>query len=126
MATLAPHRPAELTHWSDGRLGERDLAHIPGDGGLPLVGNTFRMLADPHGFTRRMVEQHGHVYRTKAFGGWQIAMIGADANELMLFDRNRNFSSEQGWGPILDKLFPRGRGRCGIIRAASIAASRGR
>ena len=108
MATLAPHRPAELTHWSDGRLGERDLAHIPGDGGLPLVGNTFRMLADPHGFTRRMVEQYGHVYRTKAFGGWQIAMIGADANELMLFDRNRNFSSEQGWGPILDKLFPRG------------------
>jgi cytochrome P450 len=26
----------------------------------------------------------------------------------VLFDRNKVFSSEQGWGPILDKLFPRG------------------
>jgi cytochrome P450 len=35
-------------------------------------------------------------------------MFGADANELVLFDRDRLFSSEQGWGPVLDLLFPRG------------------
>ncbi|MFX8743350.1 hypothetical protein ABTM45_19340, partial [Acinetobacter baumannii] len=28
--------------------------------------------------------------------------------ELVLFDRERLFSSEQGWGPLLNLLFPRG------------------
>ncbi|WP_374408772.1 cytochrome P450 [Pelagerythrobacter sp.] len=116
MATLAqpspsPHAPvpaAQPRTWREGVLTEADLAHIPGEGGMPVFGNTFRMLSDPHGFTRRMVETYGPVYRNKAFGGWNVALVGADANELVLFDRDRLFSSEQGWGPILELLFPRG------------------
>ena len=115
MATLAEpalsaHAPAEIAprHWREDVLTDADIAHIPGEAGLPVVGNTFRMLADPHAFTRRMVETYGRVYKSKAFGGWNIAMVGADANELVLFDREKLFSSEQGWGPILDRLFPRG------------------
>lgn len=107
MATSAAHDPIP-THWTEGNLNDDQLAHIPGEGGWPLVGNTFRMLKDPHAFTRHMVRTYGRVYKNKAFGGWNIALIGADANELVLFDRGRNFSSEQGWGPILDQLFPRG------------------
>jgi len=112
MATLAQHHsPADarhFDHWSEGRVDESDLSHIPGEGGWPLVGNTFRMLADPHGFARRMIDTYGKVYKSRAFGGWQVALIGAEANEMLLFDRNKMFSSEQGWGPILDQLFPRG------------------
>ncbi len=108
MATLAAHDPAPPTHWGEGNPTNADLAHIPGEGGWPLVGNTFKMLADPHAFTRRMVATYGKVYKTRAFGGWNVALIGAEANELVLFDRAKNFSSEQGWGPILDQLFPRG------------------
>ncbi|MGV2497175.1 cytochrome P450 [Pelagerythrobacter aerophilus] len=115
MATLAEpalsaHAPAEAAprHWRENVLTDVDLAHIPGEGGWPVVGNTFRMLADPHAFTRRMVETYGRVYKSRAFGGWNVAMVGADANELVLFDREKLFSSEQGWGPILDRLFPRG------------------
>jgi len=109
MATLAdPHSTAAFDHWSEGRVDESDLSHIPGEGGWPLVGNTFRMLADPHGFARRMIDTYGKVYKSRAFGGWQVALIGAEANEMLLFDRNKMFSSEQGWGPILDQLFPRG------------------
>ncbi|MEO1969327.1 MAG: cytochrome P450 [Sphingomonadaceae bacterium] len=107
MATLAPQRPAEFTHWKE-QLPAGALDHIPGEGGWPVVGNTLKMLADPHGFAQRMVATYGPVYKNKAFGGWAVALIGADANELVLFDRNRIFSSEQGWGPILDQLFPRG------------------
>ena len=107
MATLAAHDPIP-THWKEGAPSEDDLAHIPGEGGWPVVGNTLKMLQDPHAFTRRMVDTYGRVYKNKAFGGWNVALIGADANELLLFDRNKNFSSEQGWGPILDQLFPRG------------------
>ncbi|MDZ4272540.1 MAG: cytochrome P450, partial [Erythrobacter sp.] len=115
MATLAeaPHSAnapfADAPRdWSEGRLSEADLAHIPGDAGWPVVGNTFTMLADPHGFAQRMIDTHGRVYKNRAFGGWQVALIGAEANELLLFNKDKIFSSEQGWGPVLDQLFPRG------------------
>ena len=115
MATLAdaPHSAASPfadapRDWSEGRLSEADLAHIPGDAGWPVVGNTFTMLADPHGFAQRMIDTHGRVYKNRAFGGWQVALIGAEANELLLFNKDKIFSSEQGWGPVLDQLFPRG------------------
>lgn len=114
MATLADPRPAHSAaphaprHWSEGRITEADLAHIPGDGGWPLVGNTFTMLADPNAFVRERIAKYGPVYKNRAFGGWQVALIGPDANELVLFDRDKIFSNEQGWGPVLDQLFPRG------------------
>ena len=94
-------------HWSQ-QLPSHSLDHVPGEGGWPLVGNTFRMLADPHTFSKRMYDTYGPVYKNWAFGRWNVGLIGADANELMLFDREKLFSSEQGWGPVLDKLFPRG------------------
>ena len=115
MATLAepitaPHRPAEVSpaHWSEGRLTDADLAHIPGDAGPPVIGNLFRMLKDPHGFHWGMFRKYGPVYKNKTIGYWHVMLIGAEANELLLFDRDKNFSSEQGWGPTLHQLFPRG------------------
>lgn len=110
MATLAPSQPVDTapTHWTEGVPDEAAIAHIPGEAGWPIVGHTFNQLRDPHAFTRRMVDTYGQVYKVKAFGGWNVAMIGAEANELVLFDREKRFSSEQGWGPVLDQLFPRG------------------
>jgi cytochrome P450 len=55
-----------------------------------------------------MVKTYGKVFRTNAFGNPTISLVGAEANELMLFDREKLFSSEQGWGPVLNLLFPRG------------------
>ncbi|MEM8725728.1 MAG: cytochrome P450, partial [Pseudomonadota bacterium] len=71
MATLAekPSESPEFTHWSEGIPEDDAIAHIPGEGGWPLVGNTFKQLADPHAFTKRMVETYGKVYKTHAFGG---------------------------------------------------------
>ena len=94
-------------HWSE-RIDPGALDHIPGDGGMPMFGNTFKMLADPHAFGRAMVAKYGRIYKNHVFGGWRVAMVGAEANELLMFDREKIFSSEQGWGPVLDKLFPRG------------------
>ena len=108
MATLPnPHSAGAYTHWKH-RAPAGSLSHIPGDKGLPIVGNTFNILADPHGFVRKRVAKYGRVYKSHVFGGWQVALLGAQANELVLFDRAKIFSSEQGWGPMLDRLFPRG------------------
>jgi cytochrome P450 len=84
------------------------LAHIPGDEGWPLVGHTLSILADPKGFVERRVERYGLVYRTRVFGETNVALLGPNANELILLDSQKNFSSTFGWATILDRLFPRG------------------
>ncbi|MEP3049841.1 MAG: cytochrome P450 [Erythrobacter sp.] len=115
MATLAEPNPttgnnksAEPQHWTEGNPSDAELAHIPGERGIPIFGTTFKVLADPHAFTKRMIDTYGPVYKNHAFGGWNIVLFGAEANELVMMDRDKLFSSEQGWGPVLDQLFPRG------------------
>ena len=101
------HTFAANPHWPP-RLPDAALDAIPGHDGLPFVGNTLKLLRDPAAFSRRMVATHGNVYRNHAFGGRSVALVGPEANELVLFDRDRIFSSEQGWAPLLNLLFPRG------------------
>src|SRR6185437_7412994 len=84
------------------------LSHIPGDEGWPLVGRTLKILADPKGEVERMAAKYGHVYRSRVLGETSITMLGPEANELVLFDQARLFSSTFGWGTILGRLFPRG------------------
>ena len=84
------------------------LAHIPGTEGWPVLGSTLQLLADPKGETERLAEKYGPVFRTRAFGGRSVTLLGPEANEFVLFDQARTFSSSHGWGLILDKLFPRG------------------
>ncbi|MES2095892.1 MAG: cytochrome P450 [Pseudomonadota bacterium] len=94
-------------HWLP-RQNPDAIKHIPGEKGLPIIGNTLRLLADPIGFGNKLVAKHGRVFRNNAFGSTSVSLLGPDANELVLFDRDRIFSSEQGWGPLLNLLFPRG------------------
>ena len=106
MATYANLESAN-PHWvPTGGLAK--IAHIPGEIGPPVIGNTLKLLADPDGFTKRMFDTYGPIFRNHAFGGHNVIMLGPEANELVLFDRDKLFSSEMGWGPILNLLFPRG------------------
>ncbi|MBR0871456.1 cytochrome P450 [Bradyrhizobium tropiciagri] len=84
------------------------LTHIPGDEGWPFIGKTLEALADPKGYVERSAAKFGPVYRTHLFGETSVTMLGPDANELLLFDQAKLFSSELGWGPILGLLFPKG------------------
>lgn len=101
------HTHTANPHWLPPRQGQ-EIDYVPGRDGWPLVGTTFEQLKDPHGFTRKMVDKFGHIYRTNSFGGRFVQLIGPEANELVLFDRDKIFSSEQGWGPVLNLVFPRG------------------
>jgi len=84
------------------------LTHIPGDEGWPLIGKTLDVLADPKGFVEKNAAKYGLVYRNHLFGETSLALLGPEANELVLFDQARQFSSAHGWGRILGLLFPRG------------------
>ena len=89
--------------------GYAALAHLPG---LPPVRfGMLRMMAflrDPLGVSQAMLEAYGPVFRRQDFGGWGVSLIGPEANELLLFDRDQLFSSALGWEPVLGRLFPRG------------------
>src|SRR3954467_13488456 len=84
------------------------LTHIPGDEGWPLIGKTLEVLADPKGQVARQSKKYGLVYRSHLFGETSLVLLGPDANELVLFDQAKQFSSTLGWGRILGITFPRG------------------
>lgn len=84
------------------------LAHLPGEDGWPILGNTVAGLKHPVRHIQAMHSRHGPVYCDRLFGVRSVAMLGPEANELVLFDRDKNFSSADGWGFLLDRLFPRG------------------
>ena len=84
----------------------RDVAHIPGKLGLPFVGIVPEALVDPLAFAERMYERYGPVYRFYGRGNWNVQLIGAEANELVLFDKTGSFSAYGGWGPLVQPFFP--------------------
>jgi cytochrome P450 len=84
------------------------LTHIPGDEGWPIIGKTLHVLSDPKGQVERAAAQYGLVYRSHLFGETSLTLLGPEANELVLFDQAKLFSSQHGWGRILGLLFPRG------------------
>jgi cytochrome P450 len=104
--TLAHTATGPVEALADASLA--DLSHIPGDDGPPIVGHTLRLLADPKAEAQRMSARYGLVYRSRAFGMRVVNLLGPDGNELVLFDRNKLFSSAAGWNPFLGRLFPRG------------------
>jgi cytochrome P450 len=93
--------PAKLRH-----PNSAEIAHIPGKRGLPIVGVMPEALLDPLGFAERMVARYGPVYRFHAFGNWHVHLTGPEANELVLFDESGVFSAKEGWGQLIEPLFP--------------------
>src|SRR5262245_59516693 len=97
---------------SDPNIGAKtprnQLGHLPGDDGWPILGNTFAALKNPVDHVALMHRKYGPVYRDHLFGVRSVALLGPEANELILFDREKNFSSSEGWGFLLERLFPRG------------------
>src|SRR3954464_9739371 len=89
-------------------LREKDLAHIPGESGWPIIGNTLRALRDPVAHVNGMHAKYGKVYRNHLLGFHGVTLLGPEANEFIFFDQQRLFSSSMGWGPVLERVFPRG------------------
>lgn len=91
------------------RKSNRDLTHIPGDdGALPLLGDTFEFLRDYHGLGKRRYAQYGPIYRSSALFQRSVSLVGPEANEIVLKDEKKIFSSKKAWDPLLDRLFPNG------------------
>ncbi|MFQ3200956.1 MAG: cytochrome P450, partial [Zhongshania sp.] len=91
------------------RRSSDDIMHLPGDkGALPILGDTVEFLTDYLGLVTRKHKLYGTIFRNNALLQRSIALLGPEANELVLKDSDKIFSSKKAWDPILDRLFPDG------------------
>jgi cytochrome P450 len=90
------------------RIGRDALAAIPGRRGLPFLGILPEAVRDPYAFTRAMYERFGPVHCFYACGNWNVQLVGPEANEFVLFDRDSNFSAFGGWEPVFGRHFDGG------------------
>jgi cytochrome P450 len=97
-----------LDYASYPRYPTRDIRHIPGDSGIPIIGDTFNFLRDFSGLTQRKYDQYGSIFRVNALFQDTIVMLGPQANEAVLKDTGRCFSNTLAWNLTLDKIFPNG------------------
>jgi cytochrome P450 len=90
------------------KVSGRELSHIPGKRGLPVLGILPEAVLDPLAFARRMYDRYGPVHRFYACGNWNVQLVGPEANEFVLFDQQGNFSAEGGWRPVFGRHFDGG------------------
>ena len=90
------------------RVTSAQLASIPAKKGLPIVGVLPEAARDPYAFARRMYEEHGPIHRFYACGNWNLQLVGPEANEFVLFDREGNFSAYGGCKPVFGRHFDGG------------------
>ena len=88
-------------------VADPDLRHIRGPRRRPFVGHSIDFVWNSYGFNRRNHAAFGDVYLTRTLGRNRVVLWGADALEFVLTDRDRLFSSHEGWD-VLDRLFPGG------------------
>jgi len=86
-----------------------DLAHFPGaPKGDRSIWRLYQIMRDPLRFSWEGYHEYGPVSRGINFKGWGVTLVGPEAQELILVNKDDIVSSEQGWHTVLYQLFPRG------------------
>ena len=80
---------------------------IPTQAGSAAILAITTMRNDMVGYLMRMEKVHGPVWRTPmGLGGAIISMLGPDALEFVLKNRDGAFSNARGWCPFIGRVFP--------------------
>jgi len=86
----------------------KDLRHIPGDAGLPFVGNFFQFINDATGYYTEQRKKHGDVFLTRTVVGASVVLCGPAANKFLLVDQSKFTTNKEAWESVLSDLFPNG------------------
>jgi cytochrome P450 len=105
---IASQPKPERQHVELPRVSREQITGIPGRKGMPIFGILPEAVRNPYQFTRSMYERFGPVHCFYACGNWNVQLVGPEANELVLFDRDGNFSAEGGWKPVFGRHFDGG------------------
>ncbi|MBZ5735479.1 cytochrome P450 [Nocardioides sp. TRM66260-LWL] len=80
----------------------------PGDRGLPLLGRALEYAKDPMALFTRQWEAYGPVSPFPMLTKQWVFLLGPDACEAALTNREKAFVSGPGWGEIVGPFFQRG------------------
>ena len=67
----------------------RDLGHIPGRYGLPLVGNTFRFVINPYGVLDDNFRKYGPVFKASLTFQRFVVALGPEFIQQLMLDSGR-------------------------------------
>jgi len=84
------------------------LVAVMGEPGVPLVGQTLTVLHDALGFSRRVHRRFGTVSWANVLGAPMVLVLGPDAIETVLANRDRAFANKEGWEYVIGPFFERG------------------
>ena len=84
------------------------MKSIPGERGWPVFGHSLNFLKDCNTLINSMHERFGPVYYNYYLHTKVVVLLSPDANEFVLLDRDKNFSSRKAWNISLAELFPNG------------------
>ncbi|MCB1687341.1 MAG: cytochrome P450 [Halioglobus sp.] len=84
-------------HYLD-RPDNRDLRQIPGDYGLPLIGNALSLGANPLKFCDDRFHRYGEISRFAMGPSHIVLALGPDNARELHLDTQKNFSSAKGLG----------------------------
>lgn len=86
-----------------------DLKHIPGEKGLPIIGNFHKFVADASSFYEGMRAKYGDVFFTYSMMfGANVVICGPAANKFLLVDQAKFTTNKEAWEVALSDLFPNG------------------
>ncbi len=89
------------------RRPESNLDSIPGSKGLPIIGDSLKLLSDAPGYSQKLFMEHGPVFKYTAFGAPSVNFGDVDSARLILMNKDKNFSSQLGWSQV-SRLLQRG------------------
>jgi cytochrome P450 len=78
---------------------------IPGRRGLPLIGETLHFLRDQQGWARERYDRYGPVSSTNLIGQKWYVLLGPDALDVAIVNRDKAFEAGPGWGYINGAFF---------------------
>lgn len=90
------------------RLTPAPSRQIPGDRGLPVIGHTLEYIRDPLEVFRRRWEQYGPVSFFSGMGTRWVTLLGPDACEAALHNKDRAFANGDAWRLLVGPFFDRG------------------
>lgn len=89
-------------------IDDTPITELQGSRSWPVVGSTLDYVRDPHALFARQWVAHGPVSRISFLGRPWALMLGPDACEAVLTNREKAFASGPGWVEAAGPFFDRG------------------
>lgn len=86
----------------------QQLGHIRGEYGLPFLGKTIAMFADPIKMFHQHYQKFGAISRISITGQKAVLLLGPQYLQMLLLDTDRNFSTKKGWDVFMSDFFSGG------------------